>query len=49
MPPLPEAMITALGAFAPWFSRPVGSPAQGLWVGAILCQGPRTVATALRV
>ncbi len=49
MPPLPEAIITVLGAFAPMFSRAVGAHAQILLVGAILCQGPRTVAAALRV
>ena len=49
MPPLPEAIITVLGAFAPLFSRAVWMHAQVLLVGALLCQGPRTVASALRV
>ena len=49
MPPLPEAMITVVGVFAPLFSRPVWIHAQVLLVGALLCQGPRTVASALRV
>ncbi len=49
MPPLPEAIITILGAFAPMFSRAVGAHAQVLLVGTLLCQGPRTVATPLRV
>ena len=49
MPPLPEANITVLGAFAPLFSRPVWAHAQVLLVGALLCQGPSTVAAALRV
>jgi hypothetical protein len=49
MPPLPEAIITVLGAFAPMFSRAVWMHAQVLLVGALLCQGPRTVASALRV
>ena len=49
MPPLPAEMITVLGALAPLFSRPVWSHAQVLLVGALLCQGPRTVSAALRV
>ncbi len=49
MPPLPEAIIPILGAFAPMFSRAVWVHAQMLLVGALLCQGPRTVAAALRV
>jgi hypothetical protein len=49
MPPLPEAIITVVGVCAPMFSRPVWIHAQVLLVGAILCQGPRTVASALRV
>lgn len=49
MPPLPEAIITVLGAFTPLFSHPVGRHAQVLLIGAILCQGPRTVTAALRV
>ncbi len=49
MPPLPEAIITVLGAFAPLFSGAVWTHAQVLLVGALLCQGPRTVASVLRV
>ena len=49
MPPLPEAIIAVLGAFAPMFSRAVWTHAQVLLVGALLCQGPRTVAAALCV
>ncbi len=49
MPPLPEAIITVLGVFAPLFSRPVWCHAQVLLVGAILCQGPRTVTATLRI
>jgi hypothetical protein len=49
MPPLPEAMIVVGGAFAPLFSRPVWCHAQVLLVGALLCQGPRTVTAALRI
>jgi hypothetical protein len=41
MPPLPEAIITVVGVFAPMFSRPVWIHAQVLLVGAILCQGPK--------
>ena len=49
MPPLPEAMMTVVGVFAPMVSRPVWIHAQVLLVRAILCQGSRTVASALRV
>lgn len=49
MPPLPEAIITVLGAFVPLFSRPVWCHAQMLLVGAILCRGPHTVTAVLRV
>ena len=49
MPPLPEAIITVVSVFAPMFSRPVWNHAQVLLVGVLLCQGPRTVAAALRV
>ena len=49
MPPLPESIITVLGAFVPLFSRPVWRHAQMLVVGAILCRGPHTVTAVLRV
>ncbi len=49
MPLLPEAIIPILGAFAPLFTRPTWAHAQVLVIGAILCQGPRTVAAVLRV
>jgi hypothetical protein len=49
MPPLPESIITVLGAFVPLFSRPVWCHAQMLVVGAILCRGPHTVTAVLRV
>ncbi|MGC1954558.1 MAG: transposase [Gammaproteobacteria bacterium] len=49
MPPLPEAIIAVLSAFAPMFSCAVWTHAQVLLVGALLCQGPRTVAAALCV
>ena len=48
MPSLPQDIITILVSFAPLFSRPVWEHAQVLLVGAILCRGPRTVASALR-
>jgi hypothetical protein len=49
MPPLPESIITVLGAFVPLFSRPAWCHAQMLLVGAILCRGPHTVTAVLRV
>jgi DDE superfamily endonuclease len=49
MPPLPESIISVLGAFVPLFSQPVWCHAQLLLVGAILCRGPHTVTAALRV
>jgi hypothetical protein len=49
MPPLPELIITVLGAFVPLFSRPVWRHAQMLVVGAILCRGVHTVTAVLRV
>jgi DDE superfamily endonuclease len=49
MPPLPESIITVLGAFVPLFSRPVWCHAQLWLVGAILCRGPHTVTAVLGV
>ncbi|MFO1432023.1 MAG: hypothetical protein U1F76_18085 [Candidatus Competibacteraceae bacterium] len=49
MSPLPEMIITVLTPFAGLFSTAVWSHALVLMIGAILCQGPRTVAAALRV
>jgi hypothetical protein len=49
MPPLPEAIILVLAAFAPLFSERVWGHAQVLLLGAILTPGPRTVTAALRV
>lgn len=49
MPPLPEMIITLLTPFAPLFTRPSWTHAQVLLLGAILCRGPRTVASVLRV
>ena len=47
--PLPEMIIAVLAPFAGLFSAPVWGHAQVLLIGAILCQGPRTVAAILRV
>nr|VFJ99881.1 MAG: hypothetical protein BECKH772A_GA0070896_101755 [Candidatus Kentron sp. H]VFJ99954.1 MAG: hypothetical protein BECKH772B_GA0070898_101745 [Candidatus Kentron sp. H]VFK04505.1 MAG: hypothetical protein BECKH772B_GA0070898_104522 [Candidatus Kentron sp. H]VFK04530.1 MAG: hypothetical protein BECKH772C_GA0070978_101875 [Candidatus Kentron sp. H] len=49
MPSLPEAIVTFLSVFAPLFSSPVWNHVQVLLIGAILCQGPRTVTGRLRV
>src|SRR5512147_3246215 len=49
MSPLPEPIIAVLLPFAGLFSTPVWTHAQALLIGAILCQGPRTVTAALRV
>jgi len=46
---LPEAILSFLACFAPLFSKPVWNHIPVLVVGAILCQGPRTVAAVLRV
>jgi hypothetical protein len=45
---LPEGALMVLGAFAPMFTQPVWEHVQILVMGAILCQGPRTVAGVLR-
>ena len=47
--PLPETMITAWAPFAALFTQPVWRHVQVLWIGAVLCRGPRTVASVLRV
>ena len=47
--PLPEVIIAVLAQSAGLFSAPVWGHAQVLVIGAILCQGPRTVAAILRV
>ena len=49
MSPLPEMIIAVLAPFAGLFSAPVWGHAQVLVIGAILCQGPRTVVAVLRV
>jgi hypothetical protein len=47
--PLPEMIIAVLAQFAGLFSATVWGHAQVLVIGALLCQGPRTVAAILRV
>ena len=49
MMPLPEAIITIWAPFAALFTQPVWHHVQVLWRGAVLCRGPRTVASVLRV
>ena len=49
MHPLSEPIIAILSVFAPMFSKPVWSHVQVLLTGALLCQGPHTVAAILRV
>jgi hypothetical protein len=49
MPTLPLAIATAIGAFAPVFSRRVFEHARLLMVGAILAPGKRTITSVLRV
>ena len=49
MSPLPEMIIAVMVPFAGLFSAAVWSHAQVLVIGAVLCQGPRMVAAALRV
>ncbi len=49
MLPLPEGIIAVLGRFAPLFSQPVWRHVRVLVVGALLCQGARTVTAVLRV
>ena len=49
MLPLPETIIALLAPFAPLFTRPVWTHVQVLLIGALLCRGPRTVSSVLRV
>jgi hypothetical protein len=46
---LPEVMIAVWAPFATLFTQPVWCYLQVLWRGAVLCRGPRTVASVLRV
>jgi len=45
---LPDVALMVLGSFSPLFTRPVWEHVQVLVTGAILCRGPRTVASVLR-
>ncbi len=49
MTSLPNVIILVLAPFAKMFSKPVWRHVQILFAGAILCNGPRTVAAILRV
>jgi len=49
MPALPESLLAVLSFFTPLFSKPVWNHVLVLVTGAILCQGPHTVAAILRV
>ena len=46
---LPPEIVTTLAPFAPLFSQPAWAKAQLLLVGALLANGRRTVASALRI
>jgi DDE superfamily endonuclease len=46
---LPIAFRSAIGVFAPVFSRPVWQQVQVLLTGAVLAPGPRTVTAILRI
>src|SRR5262245_14385836 len=46
---LPIAFSSAIGVFAPVFSRPVWQPVKVLLTGAVLAPGQRTVAAILRI
>ena len=48
MPPS-DVIIAIWAPFAALFTQPVWHHVQVLWRGAILCRGPRTVASVLRV
>src|SRR5437870_6483472 len=46
---LPIALSSAIGVFAPVFSRPVWQHVKVLMTGAVLAPGPRTVTAMLRM
>ena len=46
---LPTSILLVILPFAPLFTRPTWEHLQVLLTGTLLCQGPRTVAAALRV
>ena len=48
MPPS-DVIIAICAPFAALFTQPVWHHVQVLWMGAVLCRGPRIVALALRV
>lgn len=48
MPPS-DVIIAIWAPFAALFTQPVWHHVQVLWMGAVLCRGPRTVAAVLRV
>ena len=48
MSPLPDIIVAVLAPFAEVFSKPVWNHVRVLLTGAILCNGPRTVAAILR-
>jgi hypothetical protein len=48
MPQLPLAILPLILPFAALFTRPTWEHRQVLLTGTLLCQGPRTVAAALR-
>lgn len=49
MPHLPASIVPILIPFAPLFTAPTWRHVQVLLIGALLAQGPRTVAAVLRV
>lgn len=49
MPFLPAVILSLLAEFADIFTKPTWKYAQTLLIGAILCNGKRTVSSALRV
>lgn len=49
MPFLPEVIISLLAAFGVCFTKPTWEHVQTLLIGAILCNGKRTITSCLRV
>ncbi len=47
--PLSAAIIAVWAPFAALFTQPMWRHVQVLWMGAVLCRGPRVVAAVLRV
>ena len=48
MPFLPVVILSLLANFADAFTKPTWKYAQTLLIGAILCNGKRTISSALR-